>query len=164
MYSNRVVRNIIIITALEIKKCIIKLKNNKAHGIDYILNEYLKGSSDLILPIYEKLFNTIFSTGIIPHSWLIGIIKPLYKNKGDTEDVNNYRGITSCLAKLFTAVINERLNSHLNSREIIGEEQAGFRKGYSTMDHVYTLKSSLDLYLSNKKRLYCCFVDYKHKN
>jgi hypothetical protein len=150
-------------TASEIKKCIVKLKNNKAYGLDCILNEYLKCSSDLMLPIYEKLFNIILSTGFIPNSWLTGVIKPLYKNKGDKEDVDNYRGITilSCLGKLFTAVINERLTLHLKNNEVIGEEQAGFRKGYSTMDHVFTLKSLLDLYLSKKKRLYCCFVDYK---
>jgi hypothetical protein len=150
-------------TPEEIKKCINKLKNNKAHGIDLILNEYLKCSSDIMLPIYEKLFNIILTTGLIPKTWLSGMIKPIYKNKGDKENVNNYRGITllSCLGKLFTAVINERLSAYLLHGGVIGEEQAGFRKGYSTMDHVFTLQSLLELYLSKKKRLYCCFVDYK---
>ena len=47
----------------------------------------------------------------MPCSWLIGMIKPIYRNKGDTFDPKNYRPITivSCLGKLFTAILNERL-------------------------------------------------------
>jgi hypothetical protein len=47
----------------------------------------------------------------MPSSWLIRMIKPFYKNKGDKFDPKNYRPITivSCLGKLFTAILNERL-------------------------------------------------------
>ncbi|KAI0235914.1 hypothetical protein LSAT2_013530, partial [Lamellibrachia satsuma] len=53
------------------------------------------------------------------------------------------RGITifSCLGKLFTSVFNSRLNEYLDSMNMIGEEQAGFRKGYSTLDHIFVFKS-----------------------
>ena len=87
----------------------------------------------------------------------------MYKNKGDKTDTDNYRGITilSCFGKLFTAVLNARLNTFLNSVESIGEEQTGFRKSYTTLDHIFTIRSLLDIYLAKKKKLYCCFVDYK---
>jgi hypothetical protein len=39
--------------------------------------------------IYEKLFNIIFDKGFVPHIWLIGIIKPIYKNKGDIYEPKN---------------------------------------------------------------------------
>jgi hypothetical protein len=38
------------------------------------------------IDIYEKLFNLIFDTRIIPESWLLGTIKPFYKNKGNKND------------------------------------------------------------------------------
>ena len=44
---------------------------------------------------------------------------------------------------------------------LLGEEQAGFRSGYSTIDHIFTLHTLVDLYLYKKERLYCAFIDYK---
>ena len=44
---------------------------------------------------------------------------------------------------------------------ITEENQSGFRKGYATIDHVFTLKTIIDIYLTRKKRLYCAFVDFK---
>ena len=45
--------------------------------------------------------------------------------------------------------------------EIIGPEQAGFRSGYSTIDHIFVLNYLIDFYLFCNKRLYACFIDYK---
>ena len=63
--------------------CIKKLKCNKVSGEDYITNEYIKATATQFIDIYEKFFNVIFDTGIIPDIWLIGSIKPIFKNKGN---------------------------------------------------------------------------------
>ena len=49
----------------------------------------------------------------------------------------------------------------MDQRQFIGEEQVCFRKGYGTNDHIFVLKSIIDLYLSKKRNLYAVFVDYK---
>jgi hypothetical protein len=46
----------------------------------------MKTTSNQFVDIYEKLFNLIFDTRIIPESWLLGTIKPFYKNKGNKND------------------------------------------------------------------------------
>ncbi|XP_071136947.1 uncharacterized protein [Mytilus edulis] len=88
-----------IITQTEVAEAIKKLKNSKAPGIDSILNEYLKNTPPEFISMYCKLFNIVLDTGIIPDSWLLGIIKPVFKNKGNPQDPDNFRAITliSCL-------------------------------------------------------------------
>ena len=49
----------------------------------------MKTTSNQFVDIYEKLFNLIFDTGIIPEIWLLGTIKPFNKNKGNTNDPKN---------------------------------------------------------------------------
>ena len=67
----------------------------------------------------------------------------------------------SCLGKLFTSCINVRLGKYCEAWGIIGEEQAAFREGYGTMDHVFVFNEIINLYLQKKKRLYACFIDYE---
>ena len=100
------------ITAKEIQDAIKSLKNNKASGTDLILNEFLKNSVYKLLDILVKLFNLILDSGTFPSAWTIGVIRPIYKDKGNRENPNNYRGITilSCFGKLFTNILNSRLN------------------------------------------------------
>ena len=43
---------------------------------------------------------------------------------------------------------------------ILGPEQAGFREGFSTIDHIFTLYSIIEFYKYKKGRIYCAFVDY----
>ena len=96
----------------EIIKMINKCNNGKASSpSDNICNEYIKSTKEILLPIYVKFFNCILNTGFFPKSWAEGFIIPIYKQKGPSTQPENYRPITilSCLGKLFTAVLNERL-------------------------------------------------------
>ena len=52
------------------------LKNNKAGEVDNIVNEHLKSTVNTMLPI--KVFNLIFDTSLIPETWTLGQIKPIY--------------------------------------------------------------------------------------
>jgi len=140
-----------------------KLKNNKAGGADDLINEFIIHSPELMLELICKLFNLVLDSGLIPSTWTLGIVIPIYKNKGAKNDPNNFRGITllSSLGKLFTSILNTRLTNYIEGTGLLGEDQAGFRQGYSTLDHVFTLKCIIDIYLKKRKKLYCAFVDYK---
>jgi hypothetical protein len=151
------------ITDAEILKCINNLNNGKACSpSDDILNEYIKATKDLLLPIYNKLFNEVLDSGLLPKSWLEGYIIPIYKNKGNPKDTSSYRPITilSCLGKLFTSVINLRLTSYIENTELLNENQAGFRKSYSCSDHIFTLYALIEILKKKKKKLFCAFVDF----
>ena len=75
----------------------------------------------------------------------------------------NYRSITllSCLGKLFTAIINDRLKKYAEKYDLIGWTQSGFRKKYSTTDNLFILKSLMDIMQANKKKIFCSCIDFK---
>ena len=138
------------------------LKNNKSSYNDKTINEYMIYTVDIMLPIYVSFFNLVRKTGIIQESWIEGIIRPIYKKNGDPNNPENYGPITilSCFGKLFTAVLNLRLNNYLKHNDILEENQAGFRVGYSTSDHIFTLHALTEILKSKKKRLYCSYIDF----
>ena len=74
----------------EILHAVCSLKTNKAPGLDGIVNEQIKSTISYMSPIYVKLFNIIFDSGIMPDAWTVGNIKPIHKNKGDPQKPENY--------------------------------------------------------------------------
>ncbi len=148
-------------TEKEVLNGIKRLKNNKATGLDHIQNEFLKFSSERMLSVFTKYFNLILDSGKVPESWTIGAIKPIFKKKGNTDDPDNYRGITllSCFGKLFTLLINERFTEYIDP--ILTKAQAGFRGGYSTIDHIFNLKCLIDISCTFDYGLFCAFIDFR---
>ena len=114
----------------------------KSGGLDMILNEHIKSCYKIpsVKDILLKYFNIMLDSGIVPQDWSVGNIIPIYKQKGDPSDPANYRPITllSCLGKLFTSVLNNRLQHFIEKYNKIKQNQAGFRKGFLTIDHIFS--------------------------
>lgn len=144
----------------EILKQIQKLNLEKSPGPDGISNECIKCAKALLLTPITILFNKILEEEHVPQHWTESIITLLYK-KGDPADIENYRPISliSCLCKLFMSCILYRISPHIDCQQPC--EQAGFRKGYSTMDHIHTIEQIIEKYLEFRKPLYLAFIDYK---
>ena len=91
------------------------------------------------------------------------MIIPLFK-KGDHSKVTNYRGISllDVLSKVFSQILQNRLKTWCDINDLIPEEQAGFRKEYSTVDNIFSLNAIVQKYISKPKgRFYTLFVDFK---
>ena len=75
---------------------------------------------------------------------------------------DNYRGITllSALGKLFTRVLNNRLDGWAEAYGIYPEAQNGFRKGRGTTDSLFIIQIVINEFIENGKKLYVFFVDY----
>ena len=87
---------------------------------------------------------------------------PLHK-KGNPNNPNNYRGISlsDVSGKLFSTTINRRLQMWVDMNNTNGEQQAGFRKDYSTVDHIFTLLAIVQKQLSLNRKLYVTFIDFQ---
>ena len=124
---------------------------------------FLQKSCSTVSIVFTKLFNVVLNTGIVPNDWTVGVIHPIYKNKGCKNDPLNYRGITllSCFGKLFTSILNDRITKYLEQNNLLGQEQAGFRKNFSTVDHLFTLYGIIDILLSKKSAFIAHFLILK---
>ena len=151
-----------VITLDELNFALKNLKNDKSPGSDKIINEFLKYNTDLFKKTILKIFNVLFDKGYFPDVWSTGLIIPIFK-AGDEHDVNNYRGISllSCVGKLFTCIINNRLNKWAESQNVFDQSQYGFRDKKSTVDAMFILQSVVDTFLENGNMLYVSFIDLK---
>ena len=149
------------ISLFEIQKAVKQLRNGASGGPDLFLNEFFKNGSDTLLKYIHTLFNKLFEIGYFPDKWSDGFIVPIYK-KGDKNEPVNYRGITllSTIGKLFTRILNNRLNDWAEEYHVYIEAQAGFRKNMGTTDNIFILNSLITHVLNQNKKLYCVFVDF----
>ena len=110
-----------------------------------------------------KLFNNIFNLNAKIEQWTFAMITPIFKN-GSKMDPSNYRGISllSCLGKLFTAILNQRLLKYVVENNILKAEQLGFLAGNRTSDAHIILHTLIQSYCHNRgKKIFACFVDFK---
>lgn len=112
----------------------------------------------VILPHLQMLFNKILDSGKYPANWCEAILCQLHK-KGPTNNVDNFRGISllSVVSKIFTKVINQRFVKWANETIKEHEEQAGYRKNYSTVDQIFNLQSLVqNIYVRQRADVMFC--------
>ena len=136
------------------------MKNNKTPGIDYITKEILKEGGEEILQNLKTLFNKCLDAEKVASDWKEAITVLLYKN-GDKQGLNNYRSITllSQTYKILSIILARSLTNKIEM--FLTHEQAGFRRNYSTIDHLLIVKVLIEK--ANEYHLpeYVALMDYE---
>lgn len=148
------------ITKDEVEMALKAMKRGKAAGDDGITVDLLKDGGYIVLEKLAKLFSECLRTTKVPQAWKNANMILVHK-KGDVKDLRNYRPISllSVVYKLFTKVILNRISDTLDFNQ--PREQAGFRKGYSTMDHIHVVNQIIEKSAEYNKPLYMAFIDYE---
>ena len=114
----------------------VKPKFNSPDGIP---GYFLKTFAPLLLvhPL-TVIFNSSLSTASLPLDWKHATVTPLYKGKGPTNDVANYRPIscTSVTGKVLESLVKTRLLSHFMANSLLSNDQFGFLPGRSTTSNL----------------------------
>ena len=123
------------ITLEEMTKARTILKPGKATGIDNVNNEMIMEALKLYPSAFLNVLNSLMKEGKGVKSWLTSLLVPIHK-KGALDNPENYRGIAliSCLAKLFYAILNNRLMDYCLKHNILSPSQLGFLAGNRTSD------------------------------
>ena len=147
------------LTLEEVSRAILRLPNGKSPGSESIPAECYKyarrlrqegdrpGQAELnrLAPTLLVLLQHIFSTGDFPEQFTTTLVTPVFK-KGDPREPGNYRGIAvgGALAKLYAAVLLQRLIKAGQELGLRHRGQAGFRSKYGTVHHLFVKRVLTD--------------------
>ena len=143
----------------EVSKAVDRSKFNKSY-LD-IPNEALKNTNAKMLLLW--FYNLCFKSGHNPSDWDLSNIIPIPKKDKDSRDPLQNRCITivCCVAKIYSSILNSRLQKYLEENNILVEEQNGFRAGRSCIDHLFVMCTVLRNRKAMGKETFLCYIDYK---
>ena len=104
------------------------------------------------------LFSAILAHGFVPDDFGSGIIVPVVKDKtGIINSVDNYKPITSTpvVSKLFEGVLLRMYENCLTSDEL----QFGFKSGLSCCDAIFSLRVTVDHFISDGSSVFVATLD-----
>jgi hypothetical protein len=58
-------------------------------------------------------------------------------------------------------ILEARLSKWAKERGLRAKGQAGFRKNFCTMDNMYILQMLIEQSIHKRKKMYCCFVNFR---
>ncbi len=143
----------------EVTKALKAVKKSKTPGTDGIENETLKCFAQTLTTPLTKIFNKIIEERCVPEQWYISEIILLFKT-GDRTESNNCRPISlaSNVCKVFMKILKDRLYKTLDYQQ--PPKQAGFRKEFSTIDHIHTLNQLIERANEYNLNLRILFIDF----
>nr|XP_016508544.1 PREDICTED: uncharacterized protein LOC107826111 [Nicotiana tabacum] len=117
-----------------------KMSRGRATGPDEIPVEFWKCVGRAGLKWLTGLFNVIFKAKWMLDEWRWSTMVPLYKNNGDIQSCNNYRGIKllSHAMKVWERVVEARVNMTV----FVSDNKFGFMPGRSTTEAIHLVRSN----------------------
>lgn len=148
------------VSADEVTKCIVDLKNKYSLGSDGISTFIVKKIFVCFVEVLVYIFNLSFQTGIFPDKLKEAVVVPLYK-KDDKRDLNNYRPISllPIFSKVFEKIVKFRLINYLDKIQFLSNNQYGFRKKRSTEDALLSHFNRVYQSLNNGEKTAGLYID-----
>ena len=121
----------------------------------------IKHLPDNWIQILHNIIAKIWISGDIPLIWKRSIVVPIHKQGKPKSNVTSYRPIalTSHVCKIMEKIVLTRLLHYCEKNDIIPVNQAGFRKGRSTVDHLVKLTTEIKHQFSKRKGVLATFFD-----
>ncbi|KAK6753595.1 hypothetical protein RB195_012903 [Necator americanus] len=127
-----------------VRVAIKSMKPGTAPGPDFISADFLRAGGHSLHVILAAHMTSYLQKERIPDQWKTSRTVLIHK-KGDREDLRNCRPICllSVLYKVFTKIILTRISRTLSEAQ--PQEQAGFRQGFSCLDHIQTVSRVIEV-------------------
>ena len=123
--------------------------------------EYVSEDRNVLSGPLEILFNTSFTTGVVPDNFKLAKVIPVFK-KGSQTNLSNYRPISllSIFNKLLEKLMFSRLSDYLEKRQILYNRQFGFRSNHSTDHAVLSIIDKVQKAIDDRDYSCGIFLDF----
>ena len=151
----------ITITRQGVINSINRLNEKKASGPDKLPIIMLKNNCEIIADILLCIFQRSLDTGIVPLDWKTSNVVPIFK-KGDRSNPSNYRpvSLTSVVSKMLEHIVVSNIMKHLDSQNILHENQHGFRQKRSCESQLLLTTHDLSKHLNSGKQVDMAILDF----
>lgn len=153
--------NINYVTTIEMQKMLESLNPYTSSGYDNLSAIFLiRCAKHLAYPL-ANIFNLSIARGEYPAILKYNNVMPIYKQKGDKNSIESYRGISiqPVIAKLFEKLVNDRLRPHL--KNLISEHQHGFQPNKSTFTNLACYSDFVSKCLDKKMEVHSVYTDFQ---
>ena len=148
-------------TIEELRRAIDATKLGRVSDKQGISAEMFKAHCPQMQQLMLDAFNHVIQPNQQPpESWLEARISVIFK-KGDASLPENYRpiAILALLYKLFSRMLCDRVRAQLESQQ--SGDQAAYRKGFSTQDHLLTLTLLLEASSEWNSEVWLGLIDFE---
>ena len=118
---------------------------------------------EVLLPPLTKLYELIYNLRQVPDQWLVSKTIPIYKNKGEPQNIESYRPIANLCStsKIFEKLILKRILEiqEQNKVDITRHGQHGFKKNRSTSTLSIELQAKIARALDNDEYVLVSSLD-----
>lgn len=132
-------------TTAEVRQICRKLRNSKAPGDDRVHNTLIKQMPPHGFLYLTLIINACLLLGYFPKAWRHAVVMPIKKPQKPSTRPSSYRPISllSTISKILERVIKQRLQKHLDVRNIIPPFQHGFRSRLSTATQLFNVTKKI---------------------
>lgn len=151
----------IIITEQEVIDQFQILNVTKPAGPDKLPPKFLKSIFQSLVTPITILFNKSLHSGLVPSDWKLANVSAVYKGKGGSDNVSNYRpiSVTNCFCKIHEKIIFKHLHNYLFENSILSDHQSGFRNKDSTVNQLLIIYDTIVKNLDQGKDVRFIFCD-----
>ena len=148
------------VDSYEIYEIFHSFNSNKSCGYDEVSLKVVNAVFRYICEPLTEICNLSFVSGIFPDKLKIAKVTPIYKSD-DKKVISNYRPISvlPIFSKLLEKLMHKRLLAYLTTKNILVDNQYGFREKHSTYMGILNLIDQVTEAIDNRSYVLGIFID-----
>ena len=139
-----------------------KMKSKRSFSHDHMSNYALKAVRQPLLKPLSHLISLSLKIGHVPKGWKKAKLIPIYKGKGEKDEMTNYRGISilPTFSKLIERIVANRVYAHLDTYDLFYKHQYGFRRGMGCESLLLKFMDRLSNAKAENKNFLAVYIDF----